>query len=98
MIRKNAECFKCFFFVNGSCSRIAAIDMAGTLHVLPIADDHLVAKWDTKLERKDVWAVCWAKDNPQSLVLMEKARMYVFKGPYPEEPISCSGYIYDYNV
>lgn len=72
--------------------------MTGMLHVLPIADEHLVTKWDNKLERKDVWAVCWAKDNPQSLVLMEKARMYVFKGPYPEEPISCSGYICEFNV
>lgn len=72
--------------------------MTGMLHVLPIADEHLVTKWDDKLERKDVWAVCWANDNPQSLVLMEKARMYVFKGPYPEEPISCSGYICEFNV
>lgn len=50
-----------------------------------------------KLERKDVWAMCWASDNPQSLAIMEKTRMYVFKGNNPEEPISSSGYICNFN-
>lgn len=47
----------------------------------------------SKLERKDVWAMCWASDNPQLLAIMEKTRMYVFKGIYPEEPMASSGYI-----
>lgn len=46
-----------------------------------------------RVERKDVWAVCWASDNPLLLALMEKTRMYIFRGNDPEEPISCSGYI-----
>lgn len=46
-----------------------------------------------KLERKDVWAMCWASDNPLLFAIMEKTRMYIFKGTSPEEPISCSGYI-----
>lgn len=49
------------------------------------------------IERKDVWAVCWARDNPQLLAIMEKTRMYVFRGSDPEEPISCSGYICDFD-
>lgn len=53
---------------------------------------------DEKFERKDVWAMCWAADNPQSFAVMEKTRMYVFKGLYPEEPISCSGYICNFQV
>lgn len=52
----------------------------------------------SKLERKDVWAMCWASDNPQLLAIMEKTRMYIFKGIYPEEPIACSGYICSFNV
>lgn len=51
-----------------------------------------------KLERKDVWAMCWASDNPQLLAIMEKTRMYIFKGIYPEEPVACSGYICSFNV
>lgn len=46
-----------------------------------------------RIERKDVWAMCWARDNPQLLALMEKTRMYVIRGSDPEEPIACSGYI-----
>lgn len=46
-----------------------------------------------RLERKDVWAICWARDNPQLLALMEKTRLYVFRGNDPEEPIACSGYL-----
>lgn len=52
----------------------------------------------SKLERKDVWAMCWASDNPQLLSIMEKTRMYIFKGIYPEEPVPCSGYICSFDV
>lgn len=47
----------------------------------------------SRVERKDVWAICWARDNPLLLALMEKTRMYIFRGHDPEEPIACSGYI-----
>jgi WD repeat-containing protein 35 len=32
-----------------------------------------------KLERKDVWDMKWAKDNPDLFAMMEKTRMYVFR-------------------
>ncbi|KAI8815756.1 uncharacterized protein EV422DRAFT_581893 [Fimicolochytrium jonesii] len=44
-------------------------------------------------ERKDVWDLKWADDNPELLAVMEKTRMYVFRGLEPEEPIACNGYI-----
>ncbi|KAI9193226.1 uncharacterized protein BJ171DRAFT_588781 [Polychytrium aggregatum] len=44
-------------------------------------------------ERKDVWDVRWAEDNPELFAIMEKTRMYVFRNLDPEEPITCSGYI-----
>ncbi|XP_039278851.1 WD repeat-containing protein 35 [Nilaparvata lugens] len=47
----------------------------------------------THLERKDVWAMVWASDNPQLLAIMEKTRMYVLRGNEPEEPITSAGYI-----
>ncbi|XP_021109181.1 WD repeat-containing protein 35 isoform X4 [Heterocephalus glaber] len=46
-----------------------------------------------KLERKDVWDMKWAKDNPDLFAMMEKTRMYVFRNLDPEEPIQTSGYI-----
>ncbi|KAJ3272616.1 WD repeat-containing protein 35 [Terramyces sp. JEL0728] len=44
-------------------------------------------------ERKDVWDVKWATDNPELFSIMEKTRLYIFKNLDPEEPLTCSGYI-----
>lgn len=51
-----------------------------------------------KLERRDVWTMLWASDNPNLLAIMEKTRMYVIRGTDPEEPIMCSGYIATFQV
>ena len=37
-----------------------------------------------KFERKDVWDVKWAEDNPIQLALMEKTRMYIIRDTEPE--------------
>lgn len=34
-----------------------------------------------------------ADDNPELFAMMEKTRMYIFRGLNPEEPMSSSGYI-----
>lgn len=52
----------------------------------------------SKFERKDVWAMKWASDNPDLLAIMEKTRMYVLRGLDPEEPIVSSGYICSFQV
>jgi WD repeat-containing protein 35 len=52
----------------------------------------------SKFERKDVWAMKWASDNPELLAIMEKTRMYVLRGLEPEEPILSSGYICSFQV
>ncbi|KAJ3091801.1 WD repeat-containing protein 35 [Quaeritorhiza haematococci] len=49
------------------------------------------------LERKDVWDVKWAQDNPELFAMMEKTRMYIFRNLDPEEPIACAGYICCFN-
>ena len=43
-----------------------------------------------RFERRDVWDLCWAVDNPELFALMEKTRMYIFRNLEPEEPILCS--------
>lgn len=81
--------------------KLSVIDLAGVLTVVDISDGvgrSSVPADANKLERKDVWSMCWASDNPQLLAIMEKTRMYIFKGSSPEEPIACSGYIYSFNV
>lgn len=77
-----------------SCSRLAIIDIAGVLTFFDLeprgaggdsgpggaqpAGDQL------KFERKDVWDMQWASDNPDLFAMMEKTRMYVFRNLDPE--------------
>ncbi|XP_015518531.1 WD repeat-containing protein 35 [Neodiprion lecontei] len=86
----------CKLAVNSNSTRASIIDTVGILTMLDLepakngtGDEEDVRKF----ERKDVWAMCWAQDNPSLLAIMEKTRMYVLRGLDPEEPISCSGYI-----
>jgi WD repeat-containing protein 35 len=44
-------------------------------------------------ERKDVWDMRWADDNPELFAMMEKTRMYIMRGLDPEEPVASSGYL-----
>lgn len=44
-------------------------------------------------ERKDVWNMRWASDNPDLFAIMEKTRMYIIRGLQPEEPVLSSAYI-----
>lgn len=38
----------------------------------------------SRFERKDVWDMKWASDNPDLFAMMEKTRMYVFRNLDPE--------------
>lgn len=82
--------------INSNSTRAAVIDSTGLLQAIDLVDSRELSAGSMRIgriERKDVWTMCWAKDNPQLLAIMEKTRMYVFRGADPEEPISCSGYI-----
>ncbi|XP_035465888.1 WD repeat-containing protein 35 isoform X2 [Scophthalmus maximus] len=91
-----------FLSVNCNSSRLAIIDIAGVLTLLDLevrgaAGDSTVNQVSSgdpsKFERKDVWDMKWANDNPDLFAMMEKTRMYVFRNLDPEEPIQTSGYI-----
>lgn len=43
---------------------------------------------EMKFERKDVWDMKWANDNPDLFAMMEKTRMYVFRNLDPEVIVS----------
>lgn len=87
----------CKLAINSNSTRASIIDTAGMLTMLDIElaknSGNNESEDVTKFERKDVWAMCWAQDNPTLLAIMEKTRMYVLRGLDPEEPILCSGYI-----
>lgn len=73
-------------------SRLAIIDMTGVLTFLDIdprgssgeAEEGASAGDPSKFERKDVWDMKWANDNPDLFAMMEKTRMYVFRNLDPE--------------
>jgi len=44
-------------------------------------------------ERKDVWNMRWASDNPDLFAIMEKTRMYIVRGLQPEEPVLSNAYL-----
>ena len=73
--------------------RIAILDTNGVLTTVDVE-----GSVNSKLERRDVWALVWASDNPDLLAIMEKTRMYVIRGSEPEEPIQSSGYICSFKV
>ncbi|XP_015596434.1 WD repeat-containing protein 35 [Cephus cinctus] len=85
----------CKMAVNCNSTRASIIDTSGILTMLDFENQKGSGDNEdcSKFERKDVWAMCWAQDNPTLLAIMEKTRMYVLRGLDPEEPISCSGYI-----
>ncbi|XP_036607241.1 WD repeat-containing protein 35 isoform X1 [Trichosurus vulpecula] len=85
--------------LNCNSSRLAIIDISGVLtffdldaRVTDSTGQQTIGEL-LKLERKDVWDMKWAKDNPDLFAMMEKTRMYVFRNLDPEEPIQTSGYI-----
>lgn len=89
--------------INCNSTKAAIIDANGGLATIELSRKSSLSlgpsadQFAGGIERKDVWAVCWARDNPQLLAIMEKTRMYVFRGSDPEEPISCTGYICDFD-
>lgn len=71
---------------------MAIIDLTGVLTFLDIdprgssgeAEEGASAGDPSKFERKDVWDMKWANDNPDLFAMMEKTRMYVFRNLDPE--------------
>lgn len=49
-------------------------------------------------ERRDVWGLTWAMDNPALLALSEKTRLYVLRDGEPEDPVMSSAYICQFQV
>ncbi|XP_062892582.1 WD repeat-containing protein 35 isoform X2 [Mobula hypostoma] len=85
--------------LNCNSSRLAIIDISGILTFFDLEARRMdstgqqIVGEQLKFERKDVWDMKWANDNPDLFAMMEKTRMYVFRNLDPEEPIQTSGYI-----
>lgn len=83
--------------------RLAVIDSTGVLTLINNTEDNVVKSSNSpeasnSFQRRDVWTMKWASDDPELLAIMEKTRMYVIRGFNPEEPISTSAYIASFEV
>lgn len=78
--------------INSNSTTVSVIGVTGLLLFIKLdgssSDSGLM-----KMERKDVWDMKWADDNPDLFAMMEKTRMYIFRNMEPEEPILSAGYI-----
>lgn len=74
--------------LNVGATKMVALDICGNASLLYIDDreDSLAI-----FERKDVCDVIWATDNPDLFALIEKNRLYIFRGLDPEEPLTTMG-------
>ncbi|RNF04337.1 WD repeat domain 35 [Trypanosoma rangeli] len=83
---------------NSNSTRLSVCDVGGTmtLFYIDLTNLSLVPKKvspQPNFERKDVWSMRWSKDDPELLVVMEKSRMYIFRGIEAEEPVQSCAYI-----
>ncbi|XP_050432012.1 WD repeat-containing protein 35 [Adelges cooleyi] len=81
--------------LNSNSKRLAIIDSTGVLSIISINEKSELTNTEapSDFQRRDVWTMKWASDDPELLAIMEKTRMYVIRGLNPEEPISTSAYI-----
>ncbi len=90
--------------------KISAIDINGvfTLYKLTTTNPEVTRKKKLpvveaeymNVERKDVWDMKWSDDNPDLFAIMEKTKMYTFRGTTPEEPklsSACMFYNFSHN-
>eukprot|EP00050_Salpingoeca_kvevrii_P018636 m.76510 g.76510 ORF g.76510 m.76510 type:complete len:1153 (+) comp8114_c0_seq1:167-3625(+) len=95
------NCRPDFISLNCDSSRVAIIDISGVLsffdpsvtRVNPETGETEYGEHNTSFERKDVWDFRWATDNPNLFAMMERNYMYIFRDLDPEEPISSTGFI-----
>lgn len=86
--------------LNQSSARLAVIDSLGVFSLYDMIPPSAGGYTDAPrpglklgLERKDVWDVKWASDADDLFAIMEKTRMYIFRGVDPEEPVLSSAYL-----
>ncbi|EQC32501.1 hypothetical protein SDRG_09827 [Saprolegnia diclina VS20] len=86
--------------LNSNSSQLSIIDINNVLTLMELGTSSgntnpLPAKM-LPFEKKDAWDMMWAEDNPDLFVMMEKARMYVYRSLEAEEPVLSSGYLCTY--
>ncbi|KAL6750533.1 intraflagellar transport protein [Haematococcus lacustris] len=81
--------------LNCNTTKMSVIDINGVLsfYDLQVKGQGSTQGEHLSFERKDAWDMRWADDNPELFAMMEKTRMYIFRGLDPEEPLTSSAYL-----
>jgi len=83
--------------LNCDTSMLAVISDSGALALYRLQEDVVgfdpVPGEKLEFDRKDCWSIIWSEDIPDLFAVLEKARMYVFRGLQPEEPKPSSAYL-----
>ena len=82
---------------NCSSTKFGVIDVNGLLSIFAMDTESLDEPWKTLNpvlinHRNDAWDLRWSDDDPDLYAVMEKSRLYIFRGSSPEEPV-CSHFI-----
>ncbi|GFV07153.1 WD repeat-containing protein 35 [Trichonephila clavipes] len=67
--------------------RSKLIDSFRTKNLSPVVSKPL------EFDRKCAWDIQFASDDSQMCAVMDKMRMYIYRGAEPEEPMTCSAYM-----
>jgi len=90
--RFTLRCRPAVMQLNCDSTRFSVIDIHATLSLFDMearatnAMGVLTQGEHLPFERRDVWQAVWAADYPDLWAVMEKTRMYIFRGTEPEEP------------
>lgn len=89
--------------LNCNSTILSVVDAAGVLRLFAVERDtwSLVPRKAipmTGIERKDVWCMRWAEDEPRMFALVEKTRLYIFNDLVPEDPVHSTSNLCQFNA
>ncbi|KAA0197686.1 hypothetical protein HAZT_HAZT001209 [Hyalella azteca] len=95
--RHTLQCRPHRLALNSDSTKLAVIDITGLMTLMDLEVKSGPSSEGQgqilKFERKDVWDICWASDNPEMFALMEKTKMCIFRNMDAEQPMPSSGYL-----
>lgn len=77
---------------NCNSTKFGVIDVNGLLTIFAMDTESLDEPCKTLNpvlinHRNDAWDLRWSDDDPDLYAVMEKSRLYIFRGNSPEEPV-----------
>jgi|JI6StandDraft_1071083.scaffolds.fasta_scaffold01989_4 WD repeat-containing protein 35 len=76
--------------INCDSSRLALVDISGTLNILEINSQGGNV---LEFEKKDCWSLKWSEDHPMQLVFMEKSKLTILQNLTVDPQVPTDGYI-----